>query len=49
MTEYKLLTSDGSAKRAQYNTVHGTTQSPIPNTYLFLYFKIKKLILISFN
>ncbi|MBR6147297.1 MAG: tRNA guanosine(34) transglycosylase Tgt [Lachnospiraceae bacterium] len=29
MTEYKLLTSDGSAKRAQYNTVHGTIQTPV--------------------
>jgi len=29
MTEYKLLTCDGSAKRAQYNTVHGTIQTPV--------------------
>ena len=29
MTEYKLLTCDGSAKRAQYHTVHGTIQTPV--------------------
>ena len=29
MTEYKLLTCDGGAQRAQYNTVHGTIQTPV--------------------
>ena len=29
MAEYKLLTCDGSAKRAEYHTVHGTIQTPV--------------------
>ena len=29
MTEYKLLTCDGSAKRAEYHTVHGIIQTPV--------------------
>ena len=26
---YKLLTTDGSAKRGQFTTVHGTIQTPV--------------------
>ena len=29
MAEYKLLTTDGDAKRAEFKTVHGTIQTPV--------------------
>ncbi len=29
MAEYKLLTTEGNAKRAEYKTVHGTIQTPV--------------------
>ncbi len=29
MAEYKLLTTDGDAKRAEFQTVHGTIQTPV--------------------
>ena len=29
MAEYKILATDGDAKRAEFNTVHGTVQTPL--------------------
>ena len=29
MSEYKLLKTDGSAKRGEFHTVHGVIQTPV--------------------
>ena len=29
MAEYKLLKTEGRAKRAEFHTVHGTIQTPV--------------------